>query len=438
MLYISNKYTSLHSILCESEDTDEAYTVGAGFTLKDTVEKLYSIKALDSDQKKQLKSFATYMYKLWKVNYALDPEKIPFRFDDSGLKVVKISAEKEYKDIINSDIESGKLSISNKTKFGFTLGGITFAYGTGSLSGKTRSSSGTAYEDVVRDELVQLIQVASNSKSIKKIKDSIDESVYHLLPILQSGALNEVISMYRKNKDIDLYSIITKHEGSTHRNDHGEISDANCNLNTSDTESILRNSGKIIADVIVNTSKPVYISVKMKTGQLSSFNLMKVFENNTVFVDAINLRNSYDEIKTALNRTPFKNFCKVFGIDGKDLYNKFLNFAEGVDTNLNIKTTSSYAGNDLGTIIQKLVGGNYWYVKPDTDAVYLNYKDAGLSFKRSGVHFSAGDHRCILVDGSVSGVKITLKIRTALKAYTYPYRVLPEINVLDLIEVLAE
>ena len=437
MLYVSNKYTSLHSILCESEDTDEAYTVGAGLTLKDAVEKLYSLKALDTDQKKQLKSFATYMYKLWKTNYSLDQEKIPFRFDDSGLKVVKIP-EKEYKDIINSDIESGKLSISNKTKFGFTLGGITFAYGTGSLSGKTRSSSGLAYEDVVRDELVQLIQAASNSKSIKKIKDSIDESVYHLLPILQSGALNEVISIYRKNKDIDLYSIITKHEGSTRRNSNGEISDDSCNLNTSDTESILRNSGKIIADIIVNTSKPVYISVKMKLGQLSSFSLMNVFENNSTFVDAINRRDSYDEVKAALNRTPFKNFCKVFGIDGKDLYNKFLNFAEGVDTNLDVKTTSSYAGNDLGTIIQKLVGGNYWYVKPDVDAVYLSDKDSGLSFKRSGIHFSAGDHRCILVNGSVSGVKIILKIRTALKAYKYPYRVLPELNVLDLIEVLAE
>lgn len=437
MLYVSNKYASLHSILCESEDTDEAYTVGAGFTLKDAIEKLYSIKALDSDQKKQLKSFATYMYKLWKVNYALDPEKIPFRFDDSGLKVVKIP-EKEYKDTIDSDIESGKLSISNKTKFGFTLGGITFAYGTGSLSGKTRSSSGLAYEDVVRDELVQLIQAASNSKSIKKIKESIDESVYHLLPILQSGALNEVISMYRKNRDIDLYSIITKHKGSTKRNSNGEISDASCNLNTSDTESILHDSGKIIADIIVNTSKPVYISVKMELGQLSSFSLINVFENNSAFVDAINSRDSYDEVKAALNRTPFKNFCKVFGIDGKDLYNKFLNFAEGVDTNLNVKTTSSYAGKDLGVIIQKLVGGNYWYVKPDVDAVYLNYKDAGLSFKRNGVHFSGGDHKCILVDGSVSGVSVTLKIRTSLRAYKYPYRVLPVVDVPDLIEVLAE
>ncbi len=437
MLYVSNKYTSLHSILCESEDTDEAYTVGAGFTLKDAVEKLYSIKVLDSDQKKQLRSFATYMYKLWKVNHASDPEKIPFRFDDSGLKVVKIP-EKEYKDTINSDIESGKLSISNKTKFGFTLGGITFAYGTGSLSGKTRSSSGLAYEDVVRDELVQLIQAASNSKSIKKIKDSIDESVYHLLPILQSGALNEVISMYRKNRDIDLYSIITKHEGSTRRNSNGEISDDSCNLNTSDTESILRNSGKIIADIIINTSKPVYISVKMKLGQLSSFSLMNVFENNSTFVDAINHRDSYDEVKAALNRTPFKNFCKVFGIDSKDLYNKFLNFAEGVNTNLNVKTTSSYAGKDLGIIIQKLVGGNYWYVKPDVDAVYLSDKDSGLSFKRSSIHFSSGDHKCILVDGSVSGVDITFKIRTALRGYKYPYRVFPELEVLDLVEVLAE
>ena len=157
-----------------------------------------------------------------------------------------------------------------------------------------------------------------------------------------------------------------------------------------------------------------------------------------MFVNAIDRRSSYEEIKTALNRTPFKNFCKVFGIDGKDLYNKFLSFAEGVDTNLNIKTTSSYAGRDLGIIIQKLVGGNYWYVKPDIDAVYLTDKDSGLSFKRSGIHFSAGDHRCILVDGSISGVKITLKIRTALKGYKYPYRVFPELKVPDLVEVLAE
>ena len=198
MLIVSNKYESLYGVLNKSVNENienEECSIGADFTLDQAIQKLCSIKNENKQDSKLLTKLAKHLYNVWNKQLNKERTAIPFRFD-TKLNVVKIYNDRDVSNYVDSiQNNASSLGISDLTKRGFHLGGLSFIFGAGSLFGN-RSKSGFDYEDIIRDEVIQIIKAASTTKSISKIKSLIDESAYHLLPIYESGALNNAISLY--------------------------------------------------------------------------------------------------------------------------------------------------------------------------------------------------------------------------------------------------
>lgn len=451
MLVINKKYASISKILSratnESEEIEEAYDIGIDFSADQAIEQIFKLKSgLDDQDKANITRLVKDMYSIWQKDLHEDPRSIPFRFSSTN-KVVKVA------NVYNQFLQQGDLvkygaSTTNDGKFFIGPSksrGVIFTFGEGSLF-SSKSKAGLGYEDVVRDQLIQIIHYAAEFKknpSEKNIIENTDKRTHHLLPIYTAGLLNDAIKLYRDNRNLDLNEIVIKHKGSTARNSNNELWDANFNidLDNNKTEEVLKSSGAIVADVIVNTKNPVYLSVKKPDAQLSGVCAKEVMETNKAFKNGIATEKKYKDVKNTLGAAYF-NFCKTTGIDPEELYNKYLAISLNHDVSPEFENVLKGESDKLGAIFQRLVGGNYWYVKPDK-VVYIDYKDNKLKFNVSSIKFSRAKRelgRKIIIYGKIDGYDgiARIEFRTADVKYKYPYRMFPIVNVPALRESMAK
>jgi hypothetical protein len=385
--------------------------------------------------------FIDLMFNIWIDNFEKEPNKIPFRCDG---KSVKLSASYEiYKDDIlglQDNIDNCKI---NFTTGKFTINDYTIKFGEGSLKGVT-SAKGLSYEDTVVEQLIKTVELIAGKHSEgrltkKDFEETITDKTLHCLyNMYDAGHLDEVLELYINSKDnpIDLSTIIIKTGGgNTKRNSNGEIFDSEFNVTNSDIETVLEDSGNIIADVTINTKTPVYISVKMKSSQLSGVMYKKAIAQNETFKNAVMSNETWDDIKTAKEMVPFINFFNVLGIVPSDIFTAYKQIYSGKSSkDIELTLNKNYDPTLLGCVFQKLLGGNYWYVKPGI-CEYVDYKDAGLKFNIDKASITSTG-KGISVIGNINGLKAHVNFRTDgdRTVGPYPYRLFPQISVPDLIK----
>lgn len=248
---------------------------------------------------------------------------------------------------------------------------------------------------------------------------------------------------------------------NTHRNDEGELYDENFVLNTNKDKvnDILKTSGRIIADITIYKvpgrkppkkskdnpnakidSDDIYISCKMKSSQLSGVSAKNAMQANNAFIKGMTPVKGKGGIETypsfaSLQKDlkAFIQFWENFGIDAEEIFNHYQAVEQGIAKDFHPKNRKDYKEAALGMFIRKLVGGNYWYLKP-TECKFVPMSSAGLKFNVSDVSISSGA-RTINIEGKIDNdLKCNLVLRTDNSDVRFPYRIFPVVNVPALIE----
>lgn len=378
--------------------------------------------------------FIELMFSIWEDNFDSAPSKIPFRCDGRHAKISRI-----YMSFIG-DIEQlcDRVSVGFESKplSHIKINGVKFEWGEGSIRGN-RAEKGLSYEDDVVKELINIVElVAGSPKKLneKEFKEIVNNPVLaEWWQFYNAGALDEVISEY----PCDLSKIIIKNGGgNTARNSRDELFNDKFEITNKNINQVLKDSGKIIADVTIDTKNPVYISVKMKASQLSGVSYKNAINKNETFKNAVLESDTWDNIKDSPDMIPFNNFFNVLGILPEDVFNKYKSIYSGKSTDMNLQLSDKYDPQVLGCLFQKLLGGNYWYVKPGIHS-YVNDKDAKLKFNIKSARVSESG-KTITVSGDVNGLKSEINFRTDSEKYgPWPYRLFPKINVFDLIDQIS-
>lgn len=202
----------------------------------------------------------------------------------------------------------------------------------------------------------------------------------------------------KKPENIGDY-IKTDGKGSTARNKYGQILNNDTfevNINkkrkiTEDSidevENVLTQSGKIIADIVITTDKnykkadinhinpdDIYISCKDGDAQLSGIAIQQPFygneqktRNNSYIAQCYREGKSYEEFiskKDNICVISFLHLCNdLMSVDPKTIYNYFAKPVSEREKNVQIKVNKKHERDEIiSSLIQLLVGGNYFYV----------------------------------------------------------------------------
>lgn len=421
------------------------YVIGGGFSKQDCYEQFRNVINSDHIDTEILNGFIDLLYGIWDRYYKSEDTKIPFRFNDKG----KVKLGRMY--LFPGPLEEIESWVSEKFNDDYTiqakgnyphirLNDLYIYFGNGSVFGD-RAAAGLGEEGVIQQNIIKLVDDVAQymvGHGIEKINNKWNPSIYehqdiaYLHPLFQSGALNTIIYDYIIDPSIDLNKRIKlTGGGNTRRNTGGILWDSDFNIQTKDVEGTLEQSGKIISDITIDGD--TYISCKMKTGQLSGVNYTQAMATNRFFHSAIADGKTHDEVSGSKEMTGFNNFCEVFGISPKELYDKYMeknNTGSITSPALNPLKKSSHT---MGLIFQYILGGNYWYIK-DNICIYVSGSDAHLNFNITDISITTKSHRgsepgkVITISGSINSVPASIVIRTS-GVYAYPYRIFPIINV---------
>lgn len=416
---------------------ESGYTIGAGFSEDQVISQFNIIKTNNSDSNiRDLELLTGFVYGIWETNFDSKPQLIPFRFSDKSVKLGR--AYEGSKEDIFKFLNTKKVSYT-VTKDGFKIGGIKVEWGDGSMF-NNRSIKGLGYEDTIIEELILFIITIHGAHKEKRLTEADlnniveNRMLHHLFPLYLGGALDKVLDMYIKDNSMDLHTVITKTgDKGTQRNRKGQLFDKDFNITDSDMKDVLEESGSIIADVTIKTKPEVYISVKMKSSQLSGVNYQYALEKNEDMWNGINAGKSFDDVKDEPDMKALINFCDVCGIDVEDIYNKYTCIANHEKFDKNIKLGKRYDGKKLGILFQKLVGGNYWYTKPE-HVLFVPAENNNWEFTVSKATIAETGKR-ISIQGTIEGVAVELEFRTDGHG-AWPYRLFPRTHVPDLISKL--
>ena len=102
--------------------------------------------------------------------------------------------------------------------------------------------------------------------------------------------------------------------------------------------------------------------------------------------------------------------------------------------NGSVRIDANYNPKLLGCLIQKLVGGNYWYTKPEY-SIFVNDKNAKLSFNVDKAHVTDSG-KGVNIEGTINGLPCKIIFRTSGSGI-WPYRIFPMINVPKLINIVS-
>ena len=425
----------LYSYICESSSE---YNIGANFTVKDCIDQIGKNKSnLGSLSSRQLEIFLNYLYQLWEQSFQKNPNSIPCRFAKNN-NIVKIKRDyKIFMDQIRNFCDNSNIDfevfIAKRTEAGFYLGGkkgLKFIWGDGSFGG-SRSKKGLDYEVILKNNIINFVKIITGDHPVKSeqdLKSILGDSFVtynNIIPIYLAGGFNKLIEGYIKcgREEYLRENISLTGKKGTKRNSRGEIFDLKeLKFGDQNIETVLRDSGEIIADLIIIPDK-TYISAKIESAQLSGVSLVEILNNDTF--DSII---SGNENKGDIKIKKIKTFIQDLGIDFDSLVDSIRNKTGKLDV------ASEYDKSKLGSVFQKLVGGNYWYTNPKK-SIFVPAIDAKLKFNATQATISKSG-KTIHVKGNLDGVPAEIEYRVDGSGYIYPHRIFPIVDVEKLISKL--
>lgn len=427
--------------------------------------------------------------KLEKIRKIISPEAVAYLFDmangQQGTRrmpfVVNYGGNKVFacrRWVETSDPEKLKGFNPNKASSGVYAGlhDTTF---NDDMTKASRSDRGLAQEAKDISDILYFCKLAyelSDNEKVDKTK---------LYKVLTEKDLTRFIEMYEKKafdtiisafpEQIEKYGednilepanwtdyIELTGVANTHRNDKGELYDEDFVLNTNDVDDILKNSGRIIADITIYKvpgqkppkksegdpnakveSDDIYISCRMKSSQLSGVSAKKAMESNKAFIEGMTPVKGEDGVETYPSFASlqgqlkaFIQFWDNFGIDAEEIFNHYQAVEQGIAKDFRPEKRKDYNEAALGMFIRKLVGGNYWYLKPK-DCKFVPMSSSDLKFQVTDISISASA-RTINIKGKINGnLECKLDLRTDNKSIRFPYRIFPVVNVPALIEMCS-
>ena len=414
MLIVTESYNLIDDIMNE-----DRYNYGRGLTADQAKEELHK-----ESRDKRLDDLVDFLYEVWVDEFAGIDRKIPLRFPEDVKGKVKIA--RDYAPFLKANSE---FHISGNK---FTIDGIEFTFGDGSLF-SDRAAAGREYENDVADDVRFLLLENTESKADRSRLKALQVQYAELLKDKDFKEAKKIV-----NADPSAIDHIVRVETPKRRNSHHELwnDDFEINTNTKD----IKESGKIIADVVINDK--IYLSAKIESHQLSGVRCAMVFDSNALFREyakknlSFKNKSSFDESDLS-NNTPFKNFCELFSVDGFDMYNSLVPHNDN-DRKLSvIKPQSEYSSSTLGLLFRKLVGGNYWVVKRGEPVRFIGVKNSNsLKFNISDAYITKSG-KSIIFNGDLNGLPAAINVRTS-SGEEYPCRMFPKVNIEDLINLLAK
>lgn len=300
--------------------------------------------------------------------------------DEMINKIYSLAGDKEFK-WIDAPLAFSKTDVSIRRKYPEVLDEITTLYPKAKKmklhNGFGNSASGLDFEDQVRDAIIGFInsavQIYSGDKKATKdevisqvISDMDKESILQNTPsknikyvfdLFKAGILDNLILKIQKEPEINLLDYVElSGRKDTQRNKNGQIFNDDFVIGKWSDE-FAKESGEIIADITITSGTKHYISVKMKDSQHSSINF------NALEAYLKTGKKSYEKA--------VQNFCKVFGVDFENLI-KAVQDGEQLQFN-----KDGYQKDTLQLLIKKIIGGNYWYLKPNK-CVFVDGIDGDL------------------------------------------------------------
>ena len=239
-----------------------------------------------------------------------------------------------------------------------------------------------------------------SSSEMRKLRNDFNK----LYPLYDSGALDDLIEAI-DNDDIDLNDYIVNTGGSnTHRNRRGQILNrSTCELTvTKDTlKDVLKESGSIISDITLKhkTGDPTYLSIKLKKAQQSSISVMAFRRDanlNNIIETLKNSGTQINSVKWGDNSTEENlngpdivinpgtckrtfNLCNLLGVDIENYVLHCLGLnRKGIWSYESTIPSNSEGEKNIGYLFLAIIGGNYWYVKEDSNIIYMPYDYSGI------------------------------------------------------------
>ena len=306
-----------------------------------------------------------------------------------------------------------------------------------------QAEKGLQYEDTVVNEVILFLKtvwsmLGGNIKNKKKLKFEdlgLDENFKRMWDIFvydnpkQSfdGILQDMID----NPQLDLSQRVFKTgTKDVQRNKRGQIFNKFDFTISADVNDVLEESGNIIADATIKSSKgDVYISVKMKVAQTSGIQFLNGFGNDAFQMGIVN-KKPYKDVKDNSQIFGMINLCHTFGLNPEEVYNCYLNNSFGE------LTIGKYDEKLIGGLVQMIIGGNYWYVNPKyvkfIDDNNKNFKVDISSAKLTDSGKSL-DFAC-----TINGIKSLIRFRTSGEKTQWkvqaPYRLFVYTDIIKLYE----
>lgn len=426
---------------------------------KGLIKKLKSIfssetsKDSDKDILRKYNTFIQFVegaWEAWIYEWEGTKDKIPFRFN--GSKRPKIArAYDQYR------VQKGwPASIASK-RYGY----ITIKVGNGLGSGQ----KGLKLEDDIYNGLCQYMAndcslaglnvskpvmnalIYINDSELKNILKEVSKDLHEEYANLSDQRFAEAIKNYinktgASNTKRNVFDIIPTSD---------DIYDGDEDVNPQKVKqtydrrkNILNNSGNQISDItIVNpkTNEPTYLSIKDSSAQLSGV-IISPSRKGVNWMD-----NYLDDIEDDESSQKFKQFWTMMGLvpDGdkkikggysvKQAFKMINPNATRKDDNIEL-AVSNKPSKMLGDLIQRLIGGNYWYISPKK-CIYISNEPQNWTFKADEAYVTATG-RTINIKGTVNNIPASIIIRTSDVTRKYPNRMFPKLDVEKLLNIKGE
>jgi hypothetical protein len=242
-----------------------------------------------------------------------------------------------------------------------------------------RAAQGLAQEQQDLFDLKSFCVTISDCNSDEDLLKNVlnDPQYSRFIELYNTGCLNDAIEEgSKKVADEDWKSIYLSGFTNTRRNSNNEILGNNYKFSDTTTKDVLEKSGSKIADITIKSASSfTYISCKLKQSQLSGVSFNAIMSGNEVFKNGITNNLDFEDInKNSPYMDYLENFWRNFGVSSKDIYNRYRYLAHkddaNIETELNpeeiyIDINQKDLEKNISTFIVKVIGGNYWYLKPD-------------------------------------------------------------------------
>lgn len=468
-------------LITESESTDSKYNYVLDMkkTFKQTPQKDFenvsrpsyinfvfsNMKSMRRGQKSDdLKDFIGAAYDYWIDKFSKRPSEIPFRLNQNG--DVKLSRSYVF---FHSSYKNG--TVWPQGQKSCVVGGVKITLGNGLGKGE----AGMKYEKSLLEGIKQyivngctvkglncdpgVISALENISKTPELRDVLDIISVNYKERLKNDSKNPQAQLKfldqfiqgtgKLNTKRKLATIIPPKDFNYNTSQdmkEKEVSDA-----IKACEKNLWESGDIIADIMIvdpeGKKDSIYFSVKETRAQLSGVHLSPSKKDSDWMAKVLG-----GDVEDKLSRKQFDEFWSMLGIDPEgliDIYKEKINpvydkaVADGKDPNkikgdpISLgKILNNKPSEVIGNFIQRLIGGNYWYISPEK-LFFVDSKVMPWIFKAKNARVTPAG-KTITIVGEINNIRVDIAIRSSDGGRRYPFRVFPKVDLEKLLEASSK